>query len=308
MKNNYKGIILAGGKGSRLAPLTNCISKQLMPLYDKPMIYYPISTLMLAGIREILIIVSEENLKEFKNLLLDGSQWGISIKFEVQPKPEGIAQAFLIANKFLNGNPASLILGDNLFHGSTLISQMKKALSVKTGATVFAYPVIDPERYGVIEFDKNGNAIGIQEKPENPKSRYAVTGLYFFDSTVVEKAKSIKPSKRGEFEITSLIKLYLKEETLNVETMGRGMAWLDTGTHDTLHEAGSFIRTIEHRQGLKLCCPEEISWRSGWINDYELKVLAEPLFKSGYGEYLQNLLHESETDHKLLDKNVKSNI
>ena len=308
MKNNYKGIILAGGKGSRLAPLTNCISKQLMPLYDKPMIYYPISTLMLAGIKDILIIVTEENHKAFKNLLSDGSQWGISINFEVQYKPEGIAQAFLIADEFLNGNPASLILGDNLFHGSTLIGQMKKALTIKTGATVFAYPVIDPERYGVIEFDKSGNAVGIQEKPNQPKSRYAVTGLYFFDSTVVDKAKSIKPSYRGEFEITSLIKLYLEEGSLNVETMGRGMAWLDTGTHDTLHEAGSFIRTIEHRQGLKLCCPEEISWRSGWINDDELKVLAKPLIKSGYGKYLQNLLHESDTDHKLLDKNVKPNI
>tara|TARA_Y100000589_G_scaffold329778_1_gene377424 strand:+ start:11773 stop:12711 length:939 start_codon:yes stop_codon:yes gene_type:complete len=308
MKNNYKGIILAGGSGSRLAPLTNCISKQLMPLYDKPMIYYPLSTLMLAGIREILIIVSEENLNCFKKLLCDGSQWGISIDYEIQKRPEGIAQALLIADKFLDGNPASLILGDNLFHGSTLINQMKKALNRKLGATVFAYPVIDPERYGVIEFDNNGNALAIQEKPSNPKSRYAVTGLYFFDSTVVNKAKTIKPSGRGELEITSLNKIYLKEGTLNVETMGRGMAWLDTGTHDTLHEAGSFIRTIEHRQGLKLCCPEEIAWRSGWIDNKQLERLAEPLIQSGYGQYLKNLLYESDSDHKLLDKNVKSDI
>lgn len=307
MINNYKGIILAGGNGSRLAPLTNCISKQLMPLYDKPMIYYPLSTLMLAGIKELLIIVSKENLHAFQNLLSNGNQWGISIQFEVQKKPEGIAQSFLIAEKFLDGNPASLILGDNLFHGSTLIDQMKRALKRNHGATVFAYPVMNPERYGVIEFDNNGNPIAIKEKPENPKSRYALTGLYFFDSTVVDKAKTIKPSHRGELEITSLNKIYLEEGSLNVETMGRGMAWLDTGTHDTLHEAGSFIRTIEHRQGLKLCCPEEIAWRSGWINDNELNNLAKPLLKSGYGEYLQNLLYETDVDHKLLDKNVKAN-
>lgn len=308
MSNNFKGIVLAGGNGSRLAPLTNCISKQLMPLYDKPMIYYPISTLMLAGIKNILVIVNDQSLRAFKKLLSDGSQWGINIEFEIQEKPEGIAQAFLIAEDFLNGSPASLILGDNLFHGSTLIDQMKKALKRKEGATVFAYPVVDPERYGVIEFDNNGTAIAIQEKPTNPKSRYAVTGLYFFDSTVVEKAKRLMPSKRGELEITSLNKIYLEENNLNVETMGRGMAWLDTGTHDNLHEAGSFVKTIEHRQGLKLCCPEEIAWRSGWINNEKLFELAEPLLNSGYGEYLKNLLYETETDHKLLDKNVKSNV
>jgi len=307
MIKNFKGIILAGGNGSRLAPLTNCMSKQLMPLYDKPMIYYPLSTLMLAGIKDFLIIVSEENLNSFKDLLSDGSQWGVSIKFKIQKKPEGIAQAFLIAEEFLNGNPASLILGDNLFHGSTLIGQMKKALKRNLGATIFAYPVVDPERYGVVEFNEKGKAIEIKEKPNNSKSRYAVTGLYFFDSSVVSKAKKIKPSERGELEITSLNKLYLEEGTLNVETMGRGMAWLDTGTHDTLHEAGSFVRTIEHRQGLKLCCPEEISWRSGWIDDNKLKELAKPLIKSGYGQYLENLLNESASDHNLLEKNIKTN-
>tara|TARA_Y100000746_G_scaffold228869_2_gene237603 strand:- start:506 stop:1432 length:927 start_codon:yes stop_codon:yes gene_type:complete len=308
MSNNYKGIVLAGGNGSRLYPLTNCISKQLMPVYDKPMIYYPISTLMLAGIKTILIIVSENNLIAFKELLGDGSKWGISIEFAIQKKPEGIAQAFIIAESFLNGCPASLILGDNLFHGSTLIEHMKRALKRSKGGTVFAYPVVEPERYGVVEFDKNGNAITIEEKPKDPKSRYAVTGLYFFDSTVVEKAKNIVPSKRGELEITSINKSYLEEKNLNVETMGRGMAWLDTGTHDSLHEAASFVRTIEQRQGLKLCCPEEIAWRSGWINNNQLIELAKPLLKSGYGQYLKKLIYETDIDHKILDKNVKNNI
>ena len=301
----HKGIILAGGSGTRLAPLTNCISKQLMPLYDKPMIYYPLSTLMLAGVKEILLIVSKNNLNSFKKLLSDGSQWGIKIDYAIQNKPEGIAQAFLIAENFLNGSPAILILGDNLFHGTNLIDHMKRALKKSKGATIFAYPVIDPERYGVVEFDKNGRAIAIIEKPKEPKSRYAITGLYFYDKTVVEKAKRISPSDRGELEITTLNNLYLQDQELQVETMGRGMAWLDTGTHDTLHEAGAFVKTIEHRQGLKVCCPEEIAWRSGWIDDQGLINISQPLLKSGYGEYLLNLLKESDADHELLDKNLK---
>lgn len=301
----HKGIILAGGSGTRLAPLTNCISKQLMPLYDKPMIYYPLSTLMLAGVKEFLIIVNEKNLKSFKKLLSNGSQWGIKIDYEIQENPDGIAEAFLIAEKFLNGSPAILILGDNLFHGTNLIGHMKRALRKTKGATIFAYPVIDPERYGVVEFDRKGKVIAINEKPRHPKSRYAVTGLYFYDKTVVEKAKKITPSKRGELEITTLNNLYLDDGELQVETMGRGMAWLDTGTHDTLHEAGSFVRTIENRQGLKICCPEEIAWRSGWIDNNQLVNLSQPLLKSGYGEYLITLLKESDADHKLLDKNLK---
>ena len=305
MKILHKGIILAGGSGTRLAPLTDCMSKQLMPLYDKPMIYYPLSTLMLAGVKEVLIIVSKKNLDSFKKLLANGHQWGIKINYEIQEKPEGIAQAFLIAEKFLNGSPAILILGDNLFHGTNLIDHMKRALRKTKGATIFAYPVIDPERYGVVEFDKKGKVIAINEKPNQPKSRYAVTGLYFYDETVVEKAKKITPSKRGELEITTLNNLYLDDEQLQVETMGRGMAWLDTGTHDTLHEAGSFVRTIEHRQGLKICCPEEIAWRSGWIDNNQLVKLSQPLLKSGYGEYLMTLLKESDADHEILDKNLK---
>ena len=305
MKILHKGIILAGGSGTRLAPLTDCISKQLMPLYDKPMIYYPLSTLMLAGVKEVLIIVSKKNLNSFKKLLANGSQWGIKINYEIQEKPEGIAQAFLIAEKFLSGSPAILILGDNLFHGTNLIDHMKRALRKTKGATIFAYPVIDPERYGVVEFDRKGKVIAINEKPSQPKSRYAVTGLYFYDESVVEKAKKITPSKRGELEITTLNNLYLDDGELQVETMGRGMAWLDTGTHDTLHEAGSFVRTIEHRQGLKICCPEEIAWRSGWIDNNQLVKLSQPLLKSGYGEYLMKLLKESDADHELLDKNLK---
>ena len=305
MRILHKGIILAGGSGTRLAPLTDCISKQLMPLYDKPMIYYPLSTLMLAGVKEVLIIVSKKHLNSFKKLLANGSQWGIKINYEIQEKPEGIAQAFLIAEKFLNGSPAILILGDNLFHGTNLIDHMKRALKKNKGATIFAYPVIDPERYGVVEFDRKGKVIAINEKPSQPKSRYAVTGLYFYDESVVEKAKKIAPSKRGELEITTLNNLYLYDEELQVETMGRGMAWLDTGTHDTLHEAGSFVRTIEHRQGLKICCPEEIAWRSGWIDNNQLVELSQPLLKSGYGEYLMTLLKESDADHELLDKNLK---
>ena len=305
MKILHKGIILAGGSGTRLAPLTDCISKQLMPLYDKPMIYYPLSTLMLAGVKEVLIIVSKKNLNSFKKLLANGSQWGIKINYEIQEKPEGIAQAFLIAEKFLSGSPAILILGDNLFHGTNLIDHMKRALRKTKGATIFAYPVIDPERYGVVEFDRKGKVIAINEKPSQPKSRYAVTGLYFYDESVVEKAKKITPSKRGELEITTLNNLYLDDGELQVETMGRGMAWLDTGTHDTLHEAGSFVRTIEHRQGLKICCPEEIAWRSSWIDNNQLVKLSQPLLKSGYGEYLMKLLKESDADHELLDKNLK---
>ncbi|MCS5692059.1 glucose-1-phosphate thymidylyltransferase RfbA [Cyanobium sp. FGCU-6] len=293
MATARKGIILAGGNGTRLAPLTGAVSKQLMPVYDKPMIYYPLTTLMLAGIREVLVITTPHDRQAFERLLGDGSAWGMAIAFAVQPSPDGLAQAFLIGADFLEGAPAALVLGDNLFHGHDLIPQLQSGCQRTEGATVFAYPVRDPERYGVVEFDSDGRVLGIEEKPERPRSRYAVTGLYFYDDRVVERARQVKPSPRGELEITDLNQLYLEEGCLHVELMGRGMAWLDTGTPDSLHEAASYIRTLEHRQGLKVGCPEEVAWRMGWIEDGELELLAAPLHKSGYGAYLLQLLQET---------------
>ncbi len=299
-----KGIVLAGGSGTRLAPLTTAVSKQLMPVYDKPMIHYPLSTLMLAGIREVLIITTPKDKVAFQHLLGDGSAWGMTIAYAVQASPDGLAQAFLIGASFLDGGAAALVLGDNLFHGHELIPQLQIAAQKLRGGTVFAYPVRDPERYGVIEFDANGTALSIEEKPVNPRSRYAVTGLYFYDDTVVERARAVKPSARGELEITTLNEMYLKEQQLSVELMGRGMAWLDTGTFDSLHEAGAYIRTLEQRQGLKVGCPEEVAWRQGWIDDCQLERLSQPLLKSGYGSYLLQLL--KETDHVLLQRNLES--
>ena len=292
MQVNRKGIILAGGKGTRLYPLTSSVNKQLMPIYDKPMIYYPLTTLMLAGIKDILIINSKDDLNAFKNLLEDGKQWGINIEYACQEKPEGLAQAFIIGEKFLNGHPSALILGDNLFHGAQLIGKLKNASIKNSGGTVFAYPVRNPEDYGIIEFDKLGKVINIEEKPKKPKSRFAITGLYLYDETVVEKAKTINKSSRGEYEITSLNNIYLNQNQLNVEIMGRGMAWLDTGNFDSLQDAGNYIRTMENRQGLKIGCPEEISWRLGLINDSELKILGNKYKKSTYGKYILNLLKE----------------
>ncbi len=285
-----KGIILAGGSGSRLAPLTTAVSKQLMPVYDKPMIYYPLSTLMLAGIRDVLIISTPTDQAAFQRLLGDGSAWGIHLTYAIQPSPDGLAQAFLIGEEFLSGHPAALVLGDNLFHGHDLVPQLQASYGLTSGATVFAYPVRDPERYGVVEFAPDGQVLSIEEKPTTPRSRYAVTGLYFYDASVVERAHQVRPSARGELEITDLNRLYLEEGQLRVELMGRGMAWLDTGTPDSLHEAASYIRTLEHRQGLKVGCPEEVAWRMGWIDAAALERLAGPLRKSGYGTYLLQLL------------------
>jgi glucose-1-phosphate thymidylyltransferase len=285
-----KGIILAGGSGSRLHPITQAVSKQLLPVYDKPMIYYPLSTLMLAGIREVLVITTPVDQPAFQRLLADGAAWGMEISYAVQPSPDGLAQAFLIGADFLGGSPAALVLGDNLFHGHDLSPQLQGINGEQGGATVFAYSVRDPERYGVVEFDGSGRVLSLQEKPAKPKSRFAVTGLYFYDQTVVERARRVQPSARGELEITDLNRQYLEEGLLQVEVLGRGMAWLDTGTCDSLHEAGSYIRTLEHRQGLKVGCPEEVAWRMGWIADSELAALAEPLRKSGYGDYLMQLL------------------
>ena len=300
MQIDRKGIILAGGSGTRLAPLTNAISKQLMPVFDKPMIYYPLSTLMCAGLRDILIITTPYDQPAFERLLGDGSAWGISITYAPQPKPEGLAQAFLIGADFLAGAAATLVLGDNLFHGDYLTPKLLEGNRSTTGATVFAYPVSDPERYGVVEFDKNNNVLSIEEKPQKPKSSYAFTGLYFYDNSVVERAARVKPSSRGELEITDLNQSYLDDRLLRVETMGRGMAWLDTGTCDSLHEASSYIRTLEKRQGLKVGCPEEISWRMGWISDQELENLSKPLLKSGYGTYLLWLLQSTKTSREVI--------
>ncbi len=300
-----RGIILAGGSGTRLAPLTSAVSKQLMPVYDKPMIYYPLSTLMLAGIREILIITTPTDQPAFQRLLGDGSAWGIEIQYAIQPSPDGLAQAFLIGADFLGDRAAALVLGDNLFHGHDLVPQLQARNGPGSGATVFAYPVSDPERYGVVEFDGEGRVLSLEEKPSRPRSRYAVTGLYFYDDTVVERARRVQPSPRGELEITDLNRLYLEEGLLRVELMGRGMAWLDTGTPDSLHEAASYIRTLEHRQGLKVGCPEEVAWRMGWIDAGQLERLAQPLRKSGYGTYLLQLLEEGVSDHGALQSSLE---
>jgi glucose-1-phosphate thymidylyltransferase len=292
IKNNRKGLILAGGFGTRLYPVTQAISKQLLPVYDKPMIYYPLSVLMLTGIQDILIISTPQDIPHFQALLKDGAQWGLNIQYCIQPSPDGLAQAFILSKNFIGQDLSTLILGDNIFYGHDLNDLLSNAMQKEEGATIFAYHVQDPERYGVVEFNQNNKVISLEEKPKNPKSNYAVTGLYFYDKDVVKMAETLKPSARGELEITDLNRLYLDEQKLHVEIMGRGYAWLDTGTHDSLLEASQFIATIENRQGLKVACPEEIAYRQNWITANELEALAAPLLKNGYGQYLKRILQE----------------
>ncbi len=294
MNTNRKGIVLAGGSGTRLHPATLAISKQLLPVYDKPMIYYPLSTLMLAGMRDVLIISTPQDTPRFAQLLGDGSQWGMNLQYAVQPSPDGLAQAFIIGADFVGNSPSALVLGDNIYYGHDFTGLLADANTQTEGATVFAYHVQDPERYGVVEFDATGKAVSIEEKPKQPKSNYAVTGLYFYDPQVVDIASTIQPSARGELEITAVNDAYLQRGQLNVQIMQRGYAWLDTGTHESLLEAGQFIATLEHRQGLKIACPEEIAWRNGWIDAAQVERLAQPLAKNGYGQYLQRLLREEQ--------------